>query len=320
MAIGISVSFVASVTIIPSCIKLLKPRLFRQAAFSEENNLGDTISYGATSRTTNTIAALLLCGTTFFSATPADATPALLPDGNAVVEALNAQNEGRQLKQKMHILLKDRRGKQRRSETSMFRKYFGDDKKIMISYNSPKSVRGTAFLIFDYQNKSSDDDQWLYIPALRKVRRVSSSERGEYFLGTDFTYDDIKNGGKIEKADYEFNLLGTEEFDNRKMYMVECTPKSNTIIKELGYSRVIRWIDAEYFIVRKAKYWDVAGNDLKTIVSNNYEKINGIWKAHHVVATNHKSGHSSEFTFTDVDFNSNIRDSIFTKRALKDAR
>lgn len=320
VAIGISVSFVASVTIIPSCIKLLKPRLFRQAAFSEENNLGDSINYSATSRSANTIAAMLLCGSAFMFSNTAEATPALLPDGNAVVAALNAQSEGKQLKQKMHILLKDRRGKKRKSETSMFRKYFGDDKKIMISYNKPKSVRGTAFLIFDYQNKGSDDDQWLYIPALRKVRRVSSSERGEYFLGTDFTYDDIKNGGKIEEADYEFTLLGVEDFDNRKMYKIECIPKSASIIKELGYSKVIRWIDTEYFIVRKAKYWDVAGNDLKTVVSNNYEKINGIWKAHHVVATNHKSGHSSEFTFTEVDFNSNIRDSVFTKRALQNAR
>ena len=99
--------------------------------------------------------------------------------------------------------------------------------KSVIAYQKINRLKA-PFLIFDYKSKTDDDDQWLYIPATQ-VRRVSSSERGEYFLGTDFTYDDIQNGGKIEQEDFNFELLGTNEFEGRMMYEVLCVPKMKIV-------------------------------------------------------------------------------------------
>ena len=91
----------------------------------------------------------------------------------------------------------DRRGKSRVRETMGYRRYYGEEKRTVLFYQSPTNVRGTGFLTYDYPNADTDDDQWLYLPALRKVRRISSSDRGDYFLGTDFTYEDIKKETRI---------------------------------------------------------------------------------------------------------------------------
>ena len=74
-------------------------------------------------------------------------------------------------------------------------------------------MRGTGFLTYDYADVSVDDDQWLYLPALRKVRRISASDRGDFFLGTDFTYEDIKKEQKVEINDYAFQAKGSENVE-----------------------------------------------------------------------------------------------------------
>ncbi len=240
-----------------------------------------------------------------------------LPPGDEIARRINARDEGEAVSRGLRMEMIDRRGKKRVRETHSFRKYYGEEKRTVIFYLSPKNVKDTAFLTFDYPEANRDDDQWLYLPALRKVRRISASDRGDYFLGTDFTYEDIKKETKVGIEDYTWKTVGEETVDGHRCYVVESIPVSDKVAKELGYGRVLRWVDAEIWMVRKAKFWDIRGNALKTNHSRDIRQVQGIWTAHRAEVENHKTGHRTVFTFSDVEYQKRVNNDLFTERALR---
>ncbi len=244
-----------------------------------------------------------------------------LPTGLQVAQRINDRDEGLAVSRNLTMEMIDRRGKKRVRETRSFRKYFpresGDEKRTIIFYLTPKNVKDTAFMTYDYPQANIDDDQWLYLPAMRKVRRISASDRGDYFLGTDFTYEDIKNESKVTIEDYSRKTLRKDVIDGHSVFVIESTPVSEEIAKELGYSKVIQWVDANIWIVRKAEFWDVRGKALKTINSTDIRQVQGIWTTHRLQALNHKTKHQTIFVFSDVNYESPVEDALFTKRTLR---
>ncbi|NOY62108.1 MAG: outer membrane lipoprotein-sorting protein [Gammaproteobacteria bacterium] len=242
---------------------------------------------------------------------------AQLPSGDEVAQRINARDEGVSVSRTLVMEMTDRRGKTRLRKTRGLRKYFGDDKRTVIFYLTPKNVKDTAFLTYDYVQASRDDDQWLYLPAMRKVRRISASDRGDYFLGTDFTYEDIKKESKVSIEDYVRRTMGEAVIDGHRCIIVESIPVNRETAKELGYGKVTQWIDAEIWMARKAEFEDLRGKRLKTIYTREIRQVQGIWTAHVLEAIHHKTGHSTTFTFSDVDYQTEIRDDLFTERALR---
>ncbi|WP_298534918.1 outer membrane lipoprotein-sorting protein [uncultured Algibacter sp.] len=239
-----------------------------------------------------------------------------LPSGQSIAKKTHERNEGISMKRKLTMELKDKRGKIRIRETISLRKYYGKEKRLAIFYETPRSVQGTAFLTFDYPEPSVDDDQWLYMPALRKTRRISAANRGDYFLGTDLTYEDIKLETRISLDDYNYKTLGKETIEGQACFIVEGTPVSEEIAKELGYGKVKFWVDAKIWMLRKAESWDVAKNHLKTIQIKDVKEVQGIWTYHKIVVKNHKTGHETIFLNSDIDYKTNISDDTFTKESL----
>ena len=240
-----------------------------------------------------------------------------LPSGDEIARQINARDEGQAVSRTLVMRMTDRRGKQRIRETFALRKYFGDEKRTVIFYRSPKNIKDTAFLTYDYPEAQRDDDQWLYLPAARKVRRISASDRGDYFLGTDFTYEDIKKETKVGLEDYTWTSIGEETIDGHRCYVVEAVPVNKDIAAELGYGRVLSRVDAEIWMVRKAEFWDVAGNPLKTTHFADIRQVQGIWTAHQYDVENHKTGHKTHFAFSDIDYAEGVDDAVFTQGALK---
>jgi len=223
------------------------------------------------------------------------------------------------------MTLTDKRGKVRVRETKAYRKHYQNEKKTILFYKKPTNVKGTSFLTFDYHQANKDDDQWLYLPALRKVRRISASDRGDYFLGTDFTYEDMKLEGKLDVTDLDFAVIKAETLTitNDKSYqslLMSGIPKDKTIAKELGYGRSEFWVDIQSWLIIKAKYWDLKGKLLKTLVSKDIRKVDGIFTRHIMTMDNSKTGHQTVFSFSDVDYNSQVKDSLFSKRAMKQGK
>lgn len=242
---------------------------------------------------------------------------AALPYADEIIKQVNARNEGDAVSRFVMMEMIDKRGKARVRETRSFRKSFGAEKRTVIFYLGPRNVKDTAFLTYDHPDAGVDDDQWLYLPAMRKVRRISAADRGDYFLGTDFTYEDIKKETKISAEDYTHRTLGEDVIDGHRCYIVEGVPVNESVARELGYGRAMLWIDAEIWMARKADFFDVRGKRLKTIDTRDIRNIQGIWTAHELNVINHKTGHKTRFVFSDIDYRTEISDDIFTERALR---
>ena len=237
--------------------------------------------------------------------------------GTEIMQNVDQREEGEQVTRRSHIELKNRRNTVRSQKTIAYKKHFGDEKRTIIFYTEPTNVRGTGFLTFDYKSPDKDDHLWLYLPALRKVRRISSSDRGEYFLGTDFTYEEIKKEQKVELQDYTFERKGTDSVNDVETLVVEGTPVNSDIAEELGYSRVVWRIDPAIWMSLQSDYYDLGGNHFKTTIVEKVEKIGGIDTATKIFSKNHITEHSTRITFSDVDYTTDIKDNLFSQARLR---
>lgn len=300
VALAVSVAFMASLLLLPAITLVFEPNFI----FGQKGNFWKTgILLLAM------LAAATLAGKAFATETP--------PTAEAVIQQMNDRPEGMSVQRDMLITLTDKGGNVREEQTRAFRRYFGETKKTVIFYTRPGTVAGTAFLTWDYPDQIREDDQWLYLPALRKVRRISASDRGDYFLGTDFTYEEIKKESKIAAEDYHFTLLGEEEVDGHHTWKVEATPVGPEVSQALGYGRVVMRIDSSIWMPRLTEYWDVTGNELKTVHARRIEQIDGIWAIIDIEATNRKTGHQTRIQFHDTDYGASVPARLFEQNALK---
>ncbi|MCP4407273.1 MAG: outer membrane lipoprotein-sorting protein [Gammaproteobacteria bacterium] len=240
-----------------------------------------------------------------------------LPSGDEIAIKINARDEGVAVGRNLTMEMTDRRGKTRTRDTRGFRKYYGDEKRTVIFYLEPRNVKDTAFLTYDYPEADRNDDQWLYLPAMRKVRRISASDRGDYFLGTDLTYEDIKLETRVSMEDYTRKTIGEDEVDGHHCYVVEATPVNQETAKELGHSRLEQCLDSKIWIVRRARFSDRGGNPLKTSYFREIRQVQCIWTQHRIEVENHKTGHRTRFLFSAVDYRSGVSDGLFTQNALR---
>jgi len=235
--------------------------------------------------------------------------------GLEVMKRVQARDDGDDLKQKMIQRLIDKRGNVRERQIISFSKDYGLDSKSISYFLSPANVRDTAMLTWDYADENKDDDQWLYLPALKKVRRISSADRGDYFMGTDFTFEDIKQTPEL--GDYNWTLLGSEQLDGHDVWVVQAIPKTKQLMKDLGYAKVVYYVRKDIDMYIKVDFWDTKGRELKHLVSTDIQKIDGIWTAMGGVMTNVQTQHKTELIFSEHAYNTGLSDRLFTERMMK---
>lgn len=239
---------------------------------------------------------------------------AVTPTGLEIAEAMRDRPEGRALAKRLTMQMTDKRGKTRLRHTQIYRKNTAQVKKTAIYFLSPRNLKGTGFLTYDYVE--NEDDQWLYLPAARKVRRLSSSERGDFFLGTDFTYDDVKNESKFGFSDYQYENLGVIEREGKRYYRLQLTPVSDSVARELGYSRIESLINSDNWYPEESVYFDIAGNRLKTVQLDDIRLIDTVWTAHRIEAFNHKTQHTTVFEYSDVVYLADLEEQALSQQAL----
>lgn len=311
VALSVATSFFASMTLLPAMIKVFKP------AFIDVTGESQSTQRSSLARVASTVLVVAIGGYWLLSS---DVYAEENLTANDIVQRVNQVRDGEFVSRKLVMHLTDRRGRERIRETFGFRKYFDDEKRSVIFYKKPTNVRGTAFLTWDYPKINIDDDQWLYMPAIRKVRRISASDRGDYFLGTDFTYEDIKLEGKLAIADYDYQLVEKAVEDGITIYKLSSAAKSDEIARELGYGRTEFWVNSSNWLVIKADFWDPKDEPLKSLVVADIRQVDGIWTRHMLTMTNHKTGHQSRFVFSEVDYKTSVDDTVFTQRALARGR
>lgn len=187
-----------------------------------------------------------------------------------------------------------------------------DDGKMLMVFDSPRDQKGTALLTHTHPDK--DNDQWLYLPALKKVKKIASKAKSGPFLGSEFSFEDI-GGAKIE--DYDYKWVRDEELNGRKVWVIEGYPKN----KYSGYTKVVTWIDQEDFRQYKAEFWDRKKSHLKTMTILGYKKyLDKFWRPAELHMVNLQTGKSTKMLITETKFDQKLQDKDFTKNSLKRAR
>ncbi len=189
----------------------------------------------------------------------------------------------------------------------------GNDRSL-IRFTHPADVKGTGFLTIEHSDR--DDDQWLYLPALKKVRRIASSSKGGSFMGSDFSYADMRAG---DINNYHYKLTGSEVIDGNDCYVIEETPATEEIKKDEGYGKKITWVRKDIFCAVQVKYYDNHGNYLKIMKFRDFKELEeaGVWIATHAVMIDEqKKGNETVISYDEIEVNTGISDDFFTQRYL----
>ena len=188
----------------------------------------------------------------------------------------------------------------------------GDGDKSQTIFDEPRDVKGTALLSFTH--KEGPDDQWLYLPALKRVKRIASDNKSGPFMGSEFAYEDISSQ-EVEKYTYKF--LRDDTLDGLEVFVFERYP----VDKKSGYTRQIIWLDKEHYKERKIEFYDRKNSLLKTLVLNDYQQyLDKFWRAHNMYMENHLTGKSTRLLQSNYEFNTGLTDRDFNKNSLKRAR
>ncbi len=213
----------------------------------------------------------------------------------------------------MQMLLRNQYGEsssRQMSIKSMEQENDGD--KSLTVFNSPNDVKGTAFLSFSHP--TSNDEQWLYLPALKRVKRISSRNKSGSFMGSEFSFEDLTSF-EIEK--YSYKYLKDEIIDGLDCWVIENYPKD----KYSGYKRRIVWIDKTEYRTLKTEFYDRKNTLLKTLTMSEHKKyLDKFWRASKLEMVNHQSGKSTLLSWENYRFQTDLNEKDFSKNALKRAR
>jgi len=213
----------------------------------------------------------------------------------------------------MEMLLKNQHGETSTRQMrikSMEQENDGD--KSLTIFDSPRDVAGTAFLSFSHPN--ANDEQWLYLPALKRVKRISSRNKSGSFMGSEFSFEDLTS---FEVEKYTYKYIGDETVNGEDCFVVEQFPKD----KYSGYKRRVVWIDKTEYRTQKTDFYDRKNSLLKTLTFSDYNKYaEKHWRASQLSMVNHQSGKSTVLTWKDYQFKKGLDEKDFNKNALKRAR
>ena len=188
----------------------------------------------------------------------------------------------------------------------------GDGDKSLTIFDHPADVKGTAFLSFTHSLQP--DDQWLYLPALKRVKRISSANKSGPFMGSEFAFEDLSSS-EVEK--YSYRWLRDETLDGREAMVIERVPA----YEKSGYTRQIVWIDADMWQAVKVDYYDRKDALLKTLIIEDFELyLDKFWRPHRMHMENHQTGKSTELIWSNYAHQTGLRERDFDKNSLKRLR
>lgn len=252
-----------------------------------------------------------------FQMTPGAASAADEPKARAIMEKVDSRDDGDNGTSDMMMELIDKHGNKRVREIRARMKDIGRDTHRIMFFISPPDVKDTGFLTYDYDDPDKDDDQWLYLPALRKTKRIASSDKSGSFMGSDLNYSDMTSRNL---QDYDFSMVKEDDVDGHKVWLVQAVPRSRKVIEETGYSKSVLFVRQDNYVVIRAVHWVADSDRLKYFDVKKLELIDNIWVAMEVHMTT-KQGkatlHKTVLTYRNVKFNQKQDPDLFTVRRLE---
>lgn len=238
-------------------------------------------------------------------------------DGRWIMEQADARDDGDNMIVESVMILIDKNGNERRRDLKIFSKDKGKDTLKLSYFLSPADVKDTGLLTHDFYSGEKDDDQWLYLPDLRKTKRIATSDKSSSFMGSDFSYADITRRVLDE---WNYKLLKESEVAGHKVWLVEATPVSKEVEDRYGFKKSILFIRQDIFMEIRAIHVLQQGNKVKYMEVKKLEEIDGIWVATEKwmkTTKNKKTLHNTKMMWNNVRFNQDIDESFFSVRQLE---
>jgi hypothetical protein len=239
------------------------------------------------------------------------------PDPRAIMQAVDDRDDGDNGISDLEMLLIDKRGNQRERKIRSFSKDFGPDDYQLMFFLTPADVKDTGFLTFDYDDESRDDDQWLYLPALKKTKRIATGDKSGSFMGSDFSYADMTDR---PLANYDYKLLDETEVNGVAVWVIEAVPRTDEEIDETGYTKAVSFVRKDNHVVIRSKSWVKKGSRHKYFDVKKLEQIDGIWVATEMHMTTKKGKatlHKTVLKNENVRFNQDLDEDLFSTRRLE---
>lgn len=210
---------------------------------------------------------------------------------------------------RMEMILLDRRGDETRRELELFSLEVSEaEERSLVYFHSPRDIRGTGLLT--YSLRDSDNEQWLYLPALRRTKRISASGRSSPFMGSEFAYEDL---APTYPDQYEYSFIGEDVLDGTPCFIVE----RYASYEGTGYRRQRLWIDQDEYRVLRIDSWDLRDRLLKTLTLSGYEKyLERLWRPAEAHMVNHRTDETTRLLWHDYRFHTGLTESDFSRAAL----
>lgn len=240
--------------------------------------------------------------------------------GLAIAEEADLRDQGfGDSNASMQMILRNRHGQEslREMRTKTLEQLEDGDKSLIV-FDEPRDVKGTALLT--YTHKVGPDDQWLYLPALKRVKRIASNNKSGPFMGSEFAYEDLSSQ-EVEKYSYKHLrdevFEGDAEFAGNNVFVIERYPAD----EKSGYTRQIVWMDQDEYRVVKVEFYDRKDSLLKTLTMHEYQQyLDKHWRAGRMEMVNHQTGKSTTLNFNDYAFNNGFAERDFDRNSLRAAR
>jgi hypothetical protein len=240
------------------------------------------------------------------------------PTGREVMLRYNDQERTRDLSVRQTMIMVNARGGDRRRELEYVTKTDADDnRKLLIRFLEPADVAGTGFLAIEHADR--EDDNWLYLPALRRTRRIAGADKTDDFMGSEFTYEDLESE-KLEL--HEYTLIGADTIDGIATWVVEAVATDPTKIEESGYGRRELWISQDHHVLIQAKYYDRDGAYVKRFTAGDVRQVPGTgkWRAYGMTMEDVQRGDRTELDVAEYRVDQGVPDSYFSERYLRRGR
>jgi outer membrane lipoprotein-sorting protein len=233
--------------------------------------------------------------------------PALLNamNGQTLAQQVYDRDDGRDSYATVRMLLLDKRGNKRFRTLISATKEYGNTEKSFIRFTSPADIEGTSFLT--WENEDRENDQFLYLPALNRVRRIVSTQKSSRFVNTDYTYEDMER----RRPDMNTHTILREEVKNgHGCWVLESVPKDP---KTSQYAKIISWIAKEQLLPVRTEYYNIRGKLLKEFTASKIEQVDGIWAITESEMYDLKKKHHTYMKTLEIAFNKDIPDRVFTQ-------
>jgi outer membrane lipoprotein-sorting protein len=250
----------------------------------------------------------------------AGATPATAqddqPTGLSIMKKADRARRADTERITMTMTLENSRGQTRvRTIESWNRRITEDEEHRFSRFKEPADVKDTTLLTYDYVSK--DDDIWLYLPALKKVKRILSSNKSDYFMGSDFTYEDMEN---FDFVNWDYAIPGKEAVEGAECWIVDAVPNNDKKRSESGYSKVRYWVALEDDLVRKIEYTDKKGRMSKMMTTSDIRPVSDTdprKRSRKLKMQNFVTKHTTHLDYLQIELDVAVDDEIFSQRNLQ---